>query len=95
MAKDAGGTACWPSSNHFSEDHAVLSEAKANALKKRHSPRLMRLPGVCGVGVEKDNGGFTVVVHLQADDATIRTQLPADLDGERYKVIVSGPFVKR
>jgi hypothetical protein len=72
----------------------VLTEAEANALKTRYSPRLMKLPGVCGVGVEKDNGGFAIVVHLSADDSTVRSQLPASLDGKPYKVSVSGPFRK-
>jgi hypothetical protein len=72
----------------------MLTETEANALKKRHAPRLMKLPGVCGVGVEKDAGGFTVVVHLSADDPGIRKQLPGDLEGKQYKVSVSGPFMK-
>jgi hypothetical protein len=72
----------------------MLTESEANALKKRYAPHLMKVPGVCGVGVEKDQGGYTVVVHVAAADDATRQQLPSDLDGKSYKVVVSGPFTK-
>jgi hypothetical protein len=71
-----------------------MSESEANALKRRFSPVLMNIPGVCGVGVERSDGDFVVVVHLGVNDPAIRKRLPTDLDGQRYKVIVSGPYTK-
>ena len=32
----------------------MATEEEARAVKRRHSPQLLRQPGVCGVGVEKD-----------------------------------------
>jgi hypothetical protein len=72
-----------------------MTEEQANALKRRYSPRLLRLPGVSGVGVERADGGYTVTVYLSAaDDATLR-RLPADLEGHPYRRVVTGPFSKQ
>jgi hypothetical protein len=93
MKPPAGQVGCRRATG-FEKAESSMSEAEANALKRRFSPALMKLPGVCGVGVEKAGAGFSVVVHLCADDEAIRKQLPADLDGKQYQVIASGPFTK-
>ena len=72
-----------------------MTEEQANALKRRHSPHLLRLAGVSGVGVERADGGYIVTVYLTGDDETTRGQLPADLDGHPYRQVVTGPFSKQ
>jgi hypothetical protein len=69
----------------------VLTEKQAKDLKRRHAVHLLRLPGVSGVGVQKnDAGGFIVTVYLT--DKTACIGLPSDLDGYPYKVEITGPF---
>lgn len=71
----------------------MLSETQAKDLKRKHSASMLKIPGVVGVGVEKDpEGGFEVVVHLSEDDPKLRSTLPRNLDGHHYRVEVSGPF---
>ncbi len=73
----------------------MLTEDQANALKRRFSPQLLRLPGVTGVGVERARDGYTVTVYLAADDDVVRGQLPADLDGHPYRRVVTGRLSKQ
>jgi len=73
----------------------MATEEEARAIKSRHSPQLLRQPGVCGVGVEKDEAGnFVIAIHLDTDDPEVRARLPQHLEGLRVKAIHSGPFRK-
>jgi hypothetical protein len=72
---------------------ATLEEIRE--LKRRHSARLLGLPGVSGVGIERDDdgGGYALAIHLDGDAAN-QLGLPAELEGHRIKYIRSGPFRK-
>jgi hypothetical protein len=71
----------------------MATEAEARAVKQRHSLELLRQPGVCGVGVEKDaNGEFFIALHLDDSDPKIQEQLPKELEGIAVKLLHSGPF---
>ena len=60
----------------------MATEEEARAIKSRHSPQLLRQPGVCGVGVEKDEAGnFVIAIHLDSDDPEVRAHLPQHLEG--------------
>ncbi|GAC1638374.1 MAG: hypothetical protein NVS9B14_18900 [Candidatus Acidiferrum sp.] len=53
------------------------------------------MPGVCGVGVQRNDAGeFYIAVHLDSDDTKLTAQLPAELDGVSVKTLASGPFKK-
>ena len=71
----------------------MLTQSEALELKRRHAGHLLRLAGVSGLGVEKDDGGYVVAVYLASDEA--RKLLPKDLDGHAYRTVVSGSFQKR
>jgi hypothetical protein len=65
-------------------------------LKRRHSAHLLAMPGVCGVGVEKDDKGQPVLtVHLDSDDASIKAAVPKTVEGQPVKIVKSGPFRKQ
>ena len=68
-------------------------EARLLELKRRHSARLLALPGVCGVGVEKDeHGKYVLAVHLDATNPKSSEAVPDILEGYTEKKIRSGPF---
>jgi len=72
------------------------SEQEVAEIKRRHSARLLQQPGVCGVGVEKDQAGnFYLAVHLDSSNAATTATLPDSIEGAPLKVIRSGPFTKQ
>jgi len=63
----------------------------AREAKNRHSARLLGQPGVEGVGVERRDGDWVVVIHADpAERDTVR--LPRELDGVPVVVAWDGPF---
>ena len=73
----------------------MASEEEARAVKQRHSPAILHQPGVCGVGVEKDEAGnYVISIHLDTDDPAVRARLPGQIEGYPVKPIFSGPFRK-
>jgi hypothetical protein len=73
----------------------MTSEEAIREVKRRHAPQLLSQPGVCGVGVEKDEKGeYVLTIHVDTDDPDIRSQLPGQLDGYPVRVVQSGPFRK-
>lgn len=73
----------------------MKSEQEVRQIKQRHSARLLALPGVCGVGVEKDDtGAFVLALHLVNNDPAITAQLPTQIEDCPVKWIASGPFRK-
>jgi len=73
----------------------MATEEEIRDLKRRHSPHLLSLPGVSGVGIEKDDAGeYVLAIHLNADEAGARQRLPDEIEGHRIKYVQSGPFRK-
>lgn len=71
----------------------MATEAELKEVKRRHSPHLLQMPGVCGVGVEKDDAGeYVLAVHVNVDDPQVEQTLPQTLEGHPIKVVRSGPF---
>jgi hypothetical protein len=70
-------------------------EDAVRAIKRRHSATLLALPGVSGVGVEKDdNGDFVLAVHVNSDEPAVRQLVPDQIEGCPVKRIVTGPYRK-
>lgn len=73
----------------------MATEQEIRAVKRRHSPQLLNQPGVCGVGVEKNEAGdYVLAVHLDTEDADALAALPEEIEGYTVKYIHSGPFRK-
>ena len=71
----------------------MVTEAEAHDIKRRHSVELMRHPGVCGVGVEKDQrGNFVLRLHVTSESPDVETNLPKEIDGLPVLITRSGPF---
>lgn len=73
----------------------MATEEEAREVKRRHSAQLLKQPGVCGVGVEKDEAGnYIIAIHLDTDDPDVRARLPQQIEGYAVRAIHSGPFRK-
>jgi len=74
----------------------MASEQDVLEIKRRHSAQLLRQPGVCGVGVEKDETGqFVLAIHLDATQPGAGAVVPDFIEGCPVKRIASGPFTKQ
>jgi hypothetical protein len=74
----------------------MTPEEQIREVKRRHSARLLSQPGVCGVGVEKDDAGnFVLAIHVDADAADMRSSLPSEIEGYPVRLVGSGPFQKQ
>ncbi len=72
----------------------MATHDRIRAIKNKYGQQLLAKRGVCGVGIEKnDAGDYVLVVHLE--DPSAQKELPAQLDGEDVRYVVSGPFFKR
>jgi hypothetical protein len=82
---------------HTSTPGIMATEERARAVKRAHSARLLAMPGVSGVGVERDaKGEYFLAVHLAppSEGAAELTERPAQLDGVPVHWVTSGPFRK-
>ncbi len=74
----------------------MASEQEVREIKRRHSVRLLQQPGVCGVGVEKDEkGNFVLAIHLDANQPGAGQNIPDSIEGCPIKRVNSGPFIKQ
>ncbi len=72
----------------------IYSETKR--VKSRRSLELLQQPGVCGVGVERDErGGYVLAVHLDAAQAEAGKGVPDTIEEFPVRRVLSGPFVKQ
>jgi hypothetical protein len=71
----------------------MTSEEELREVKRRHSRQLLDLPGVCGVGIEKDAAGaYVLAIHLDATNPQAGEGVPDTIEGHAVKRIQSGPF---
>jgi len=70
----------------------VGSHAAVRRIKARYGPELLARDGVNGVGVERDTSGeYYLAVHVDKDAAAGKS-LPREIEGQKVKVVVGGPF---
>jgi hypothetical protein len=73
----------------------LATEDEIHGLKERHAASLLALPGVSGVGIERDDqGGYVLTVHLASDDKAVRAGLPEEIEGHLIRYFRSGPYRK-
>jgi hypothetical protein len=75
----------------------VARKNEVTKLKQRHSRRLLRLPGVQGVGVERGDGDddYVLVVHVENDDPSTRSAVKKAVDADAVRIVKSGKFKKQ
>ncbi len=64
-------------------------------VKRRHERRLMRIPGVVGVGLGLKDGRDCICVYVAEQSPRILAALPKSLEEVPVEVVVSGPFQAR
>lgn len=69
--------------------------ATVKAIKRKHEERLMRLPGVVGVGIGRRAGRDCICVYVRDDNPKILAALPRTLEEIPVEIIVSGTFTNR
>ena len=75
----------------------MARKAAVEELKRRHGRRLLRLPGVSGVGIERGDGedDYVLVVHVDSDDKETRAAVLKEVGADAaVRVVKSGPFRK-
>jgi hypothetical protein len=75
----------------------VATKEKVESLKRQVSRRLLRLPGVTGVGVQRndDADDYALVVHVKEDDPETRAAVTKEAgDADAVRIVRSGTFRK-
>ena len=76
----------------------MARKTEVTKLKQRLSRRLLKLPGVQGVGVERGDGGeddYVLAVHVEDDDDATRTAVKQATKTDAVRIIKSGKFRKQ
>ena len=73
----------------------MTTKQEAARIKKRNSARLLKLPGVVGVGVEEDEQGrCSLVIHVEEDRPEVLEGLPDNVEDCPVKVVRTGRYRK-
>lgn len=66
-------------------------------LKRTHRRRLLKMPGVSGVGIERGEHAedYVLVVHVCDDDEQTRAAVMREVGPESVRIVKSGPFRKQ
>jgi hypothetical protein len=81
------------SSLHVYED--AVTKRSISEVIKRHSDRLMSIPGVVGIAEGESGGKPCLLVFIAKSDSALLTRLPGSLEGYLIQVEESGEFRKR
>ena len=66
--------------------------ASVEEVKKRHEARLMKTPGVVGVGIGWSGKRTVIRVYVERDSPKVRRAVPEALEDVPVEIVVSGPF---
>lgn len=66
--------------------------ASVEEVKKRYEARLMKTPGVVGVGIGRSGGKPVIRVYVEKDTPKVRKAVPDALEDVPVEIVVSGPF---
>ncbi len=72
------------------------TKKQVEELKRRLSRRLLRLPGVSGVGIERGESAddYVLVVHLENDTPEMRAVVQEEVANQPVRIVRSGKFRK-
>ena len=78
-----------------SEGESPMPERSIEEVQEAHTPNWMALAGVVGTGIGRCDGEPCILVYASRETDEIREQIPAEVEGYRVRVEVTGPFTPR
>lgn len=69
--------------------------ASVEEIKRRHEGKLMKTPGVVGVGIGRKDGRDCIRIYVAEDSPKVLAALPRSLEDVPVEVVVSGAFKAR
>jgi len=73
--------------------HSIrLPMASVEEVKHRHEFRLMKTPGVVGVGLGRKDGKDCIRIYVKDDNPKTLAALPQTLEDVPVEIVVSGTF---
>jgi hypothetical protein len=66
--------------------------ASVEEVKKRHEARLMKTPGVVGVGIARSGNRTVICVYVTKDSPKVRRAVPESIEDVPVEIVVSGAF---
>ena len=74
----------------------MATKKQVEDLKHRVSRRLLRVPGVSGVGIQRADAGddYALVVHVEDDNPQTRAAVKKHAPGKAVRIVASGKFKK-
>jgi hypothetical protein len=74
----------------------MATKKQVEDLKQRVSRRLLRVPGVSGVGIQRADGpdDYALVVHVEDDNPDTRAAVKKQAPGKAVRIVSSGRFKK-
>ena len=78
------------SSQPMAQETGIMADHSINAVLEEHSPRLLSLPGVVGVGRGECDGQPCIKVMVVQKTAELAAQIGGSVEGFRIEIIESG-----
>ncbi len=63
-------------------------------IKEKYQNELLKIPGVVGIGIGKDNQGFNIRILISRDDKDLLEKLPEQLEGINVTVKYVGEITE-
>ncbi len=67
------------------------TNASIEEVKEKHTPELMQIEGVEGVGITEHNGKPAIVLYV-SDKKKVEKKVPSEIEGHPVKIEVTGSF---
>ena len=72
-----------------------MSEMKVKDVIKKHTEKLLALPGVVGIGEGELNGEPCILIFIRDNQADLQKDIPSKLEGYPIVINKSGDFSAR
>jgi len=74
------------------QDTSRMTAPSITDVLARHTPELMRIPGVVGTAQGEEDGRPAIIVYVRAESDSLVMAVPSSLEGFPVKLQASGPI---